>query len=345
LLLGAENMNSVVKAMTGMISALGMMASGHEGHEELPAGKVVTSAQVTGNGKFVFETVPGFGAMPGGVNVGPTHGGVAVDKEDDIYVSTEADHGVVQFTKGGVFKRSFGPSTKALHSLEIFEEDGREVLIGAAVNARKVFKLDLDGKRLLAIPNETTGEVEGGFKGVTGVTVGPEGNFYVVCGYGSNLIHKFDKKGKLLKTAGGRGKGEGEFVTCHGIALDTRSGSPLLLICDRENRRLVHFDLELNFNGVHCEHLRRPCAVSIRGDEAVVAELEGRVTILGKNGAPVAFLGDQPDRKLWAKKPIPESNLYDGLFTAPHGVSWDGEGNIIVQDWNVTGRVTMLRRR
>ena len=279
------------------------------------------------------------------MNLGPTHGGVAVDGAGHIYVSTEADHGVVKFAADGAFEKSFGEATKNLHSLAVVKEGEKEVLVAAAVSAQKVLKLGLDGEVLLTIPNADTGEVKGGFKGVTGVTVGPKGNFYVVCGYGSNLVHKFDPQGKLLKSAGGRGKGDGQFVTCHGITLDERGDEPLLLICDRENWRLVHFDLELNFKGVHAKDLRRPCAVSIRGDHAAVAELAGRVTILGKRGALVAFLGDQPDRSLWAKKPVPEEKLVDGLFTAPHGLSWDAEGNLIVQDWNVTGRVTKLKRR
>jgi hypothetical protein len=85
--------------------------------------------------------------------------------------------------------------------------------------------------------------------------------------------------------------------------------------------------------------------VSIRGDYVAVAELEGRVTIVGKNGDVVAFLGDQPDPKLRAKKQVPEGKLFDGLFTSPHGLSWDNDGNIIVQDWNVSGRVTKLKKR
>jgi DNA-binding beta-propeller fold protein YncE len=327
-----------------IMAASSLMAQAHEGHNHWPAGKVVTSVQKTGNGQFTFETVPGFAKMPDGANVGPTHGGVAVDGAGHVYVSTEAKHGVVKFSKDGEFIKTFGPETKDLHSLALMKEGEEERLIGAAVSAQKVLKLDLEGNVLLTIPNEGTGEIKGGFKGVTGVTVGPEGHIFVVCGYGSNLIHKFDATGKLLKTAGGRGKADGQFTTCHGVALDTRGGSSLLLVCDRENRRLVHLDLELNFKGVHTEHLRRPCAVSIRGDYAAVAELEGRVTVLGKNGEPLAFLGDQPDKKLWAKKPIPEEKLYDGLFTSPHGLSWDNEGNIIVQDWNVTGRVTKLQK-
>lgn len=283
--------------------------------------------------------------MPDGADIGPTHGGVAVDQAGHVYVSTEVEHGVVVFSKDGKFVKSLGPQTSKLHSLVAVGEGESEVLLGANADDGQVLKLDLDGNILLTIPNEGTGEVPGEMKGSTGVTQGPEGNLYVVCGYGSNLVHKFDSTGKLLKSAGGRGHGDGEFVTCHGIALDTRGEKPLLLICDRENRRLVHFDLALDFRGVHSRGLRRPCAVSVRGNNAVVAELAGRVTVLSAKGFPVAFLGDQPDQKLWAKKPIPVEKLYDGLFTSPHGLSWDRDGNVIVQDWNVTGRVTKLRRQ
>jgi len=331
--------------ITSLVLATSLTSLAHNDHGDRPAGKVVSSVQQTGNGQFVFETVPGIGAMPDGVDIGPTHGGVAVDSLGRIYVSTEAEHGVVRFSKEGKFEKSFGPGTSRMHSLAVVKEGAGEVLIGANADDGKVLKISVEGEVLLTIPNDETGEVEGGFKGATGALVGPDGSIYVVCGYGSNLIHQFDADGKLLKTAGGRGKGEGEFVTCHGIALDGRGkGEPTLLICDRENRRLVHFDLALNFVDIHATNLRRPCAVSIRNGHAAVAELEGRVTILNSKGVPVAFLGDQPNRKLWAKKPVAENNLYDGLFTSPHGLSWDAEGNLIVQDWNVTGRVTKLQR-
>jgi len=34
--------------------------------------------------------------------------------------------------------------------------------------------------------------------------------------------------------------------------------------------------------------------------------------------------------------------LQDGIFTAPHGLSFDSEGNLYVEDWNVNGRVSKL---
>jgi hypothetical protein len=33
-----------------------------------------------------------------------------------------------------------------------------------------------------------------------------------------------------------------------------------------------------------------------------------------------------------------------GIFTAPHGLSFDKEGNLYVEDWNQTGRVTKLAK-
>lgn len=49
---------------------------------------------------------------------------------------------------------------------EVIKEDEKEVLVGAAVFAQKVLKLSHAGGILLEIPNEATGEIKGGFKGV-----------------------------------------------------------------------------------------------------------------------------------------------------------------------------------
>ena len=40
---------------------------------------------------------------------------------------------------------------------------------------------------------------------------------------------------------------EGKSKTCHGIALDTRQGRPLLLVCSRNNNCVEYWDLDSNF--------------------------------------------------------------------------------------------------
>ncbi len=324
------------------------LAFGHPGEGTHPGDGPQTAVR-TGNGPWTFVAVPHWGELPDGKIIGPTHGGVVVDDETGlIYVSTDSELSVVVYQPNGKFVRAIAPECQGFHAMAIRKEDGKTVIYGAQLNGHKpplrVCKIDTEGKLLLEIPNAATGEVPGGWKGVTGVAVAPDGSVFASMGYGSNMIHKFDAAGKLLKSFGSKGADEQQFNTPHGLAIDTRFGEPRLLVADREKRRLVHFDLEGKWLGVHASNLRRPCSVSILGDALAVAELESRVTILNKTGTPVAFLGDNPNQEQWAKFPIPPEEMKLGIFTAPHGLSFDKAGNLYVEDWNKTGRVTKLKK-
>jgi hypothetical protein len=66
--------------------------------------------------------------------------------------------------------------------------------------------------------------------------------------------------------------------------------------------------------------------------------------ILDKAGKVAATLGDNPDRKQWAAFKLAPEHWRDGIFVAPHGVSFDRDGNLFVQDWNFAGRFTKLQR-
>jgi hypothetical protein len=303
----------------------------------------------TGNGSWTFEAVPHWGELADGKIIGPTHGGVVVDDESGlIYMSTDSAMSVLVYQPDGSLLRTIAPECQGFHAMAIHKEDGQSVIYGAQLNGNKppqrVCKIDTAGKILLEIPNAATGEIPGGWKGLTAVTVAPDGSIFAATGYGANIIHKFDATGKLLKSFGEKGPDEKQFSTPHGLVIDSRFGEPRLLVADREKRRLVHFDLEGNWIGVHASHLRRPCSMSLSGDYLAVAELEARVTILDKNGAPVSFLGDNPDKAQWAKFPVQPDDMKLGIFTAPHGLSFDKAGNLYVQDWNKTGRITKLTR-
>lgn len=306
--------------------------------------KSLETSVLTGNGSHQFITVPKWAKMPEGGNIGPTHGGVVLGPAGNIYVSTDGKNALCVFKPDGTYLKNIAPDCVGLHSLSIRDEGGESYIYAAHLKGQRVVKLDLDGKVVLSIPNDQSGEIPGGLKGVTAVAVVPDGSIFVAVGYGSNRIHQFDAQGKLMKTIGGKGVGEGRFKTCHGLALDKRFSPPRLLVADRENRRLVHLDLDGQWIGVHATHLRRPCALSFHGDECAVAELEGRVTILDKSGAPIAFLGDNPNKKQWAKFPVAVKDWQEGVFTAPHGLCYDAAGNLYVQDWNATGRVTKLKK-
>lgn len=310
-----------------------------------PPGREQTHAVAVGNGQWSFETAPGWGRLPDGGKLGPTHGSVLSGSDGRIYFSTDASLSVIVYEPDGTLVKTIAPECAGFHAMALRSEGGQDVIYGAQLPKGRVCKIDTAGKILLEIPHAGTGEVPGGWKGLTAVTVAPDGAIFAATGYGAQMIHKFDPTGKLLLSFGGKGTGDGQFNTCHGLAIDTRIGVPRLLVADRGNRRLVHTDLDGKFIGVHASGLRLPCMVDFKGDFCAVAELEARVTILNKEGTPVAFLGDNPDKSQWANFGVTPDKIKDGIFTAPHGLCFDKTGNLYVQDWNATGRVTKLVRK
>ena len=326
------------------ISALALAPIGLAHDGDHPAGASLDHSVTTGNGIHTFETHPKWAKFPDGNPIGPTHGGVAIDKSGKVYVTSDGERGICVFRPNGKFIKSIALDCAGTHSLLVREENGKEYLYGAHKNGERIVKLDLNGKLIMEIKSTEDQPIPETFKGLTAVAVGPDGRIYAVVGYGSNLMHIFSPKGKLLKTFGSKGTDDNQTKTCHGIAIDNRFETPRLLVSDRENRRLKHYDLEGNQIGIHATNLRRPCAVSIFGEFCAVAELQGRVTILDKTGTPVAFLGDNPIEEQWAAFKTPIGDIPAGVFTAPHGVSYDKNGDLFVQDWNQTGRVTKLTR-
>ena len=291
-------------------------------------------------GDLKFAIAPDFfDAQPDGKQLGPTHGGAVIDKAGNIYITTDTPRGIVVFTPAGKFSRAFGPSK--VHALEIREEGGTEFIYAARASDHEVVKLQLDGKTEWTIkaPMESgLYQDEKGFNPCA-VTVGPDGAIFVADGYGSNYVLKFDKDRKFVAKFGGPGGPEGRFKTCHGIALDSRGEKPLLFVCNRNNNRVEHWDLDGNFVRVIQKDLRMPAAVQIRGDYAVVPELQGRVTVLDKTGAIVAQVGDNPDGKQRANFGLAMDQWKDGITNSPHGASIDKDGNLIVSEWSAFGHL------
>ena len=292
-----------------------------------------------------FSIAPNFfDAMPGDQQLGPCHGGAVIDKAGDIYVTTDTKRGIVVFSAQGKFLRAVGPTR--IHGLEIREENGVEYIYAARPSDHEVVKLKLDGEQVWAIrfPQEAgIYKDEKGFNPCA-VTVAPDGSIFIADGYGSNYVLKFDKDRKFVKAFGGPGEAEGKFKTCHGIGLDTRQGKPLLLVCNRNNNRVEHWDLDGNFVKVIQKDLRMPAAVHVRGDHAVIPELQGRVTVLDKDGTIAAQVGDNPNEKQRANFGLPQDQWKDGICNSPHGASIDKDGNLIVSEWSQFGHLHKFNR-
>ncbi len=280
-----------------------------------------------------------FEQNPDHQQLGPCHGGVVLDKAGNIYVTTDTKRGIVVFSPEGKFLRAVGPTR--IHGLEVREENGVEYIYAARPTDHEVLKLKLDGEREWAIEFPKEAGIYKDAKGFNpcAVTVAPDGSIFIADGYGANYVLKFDKDRKFVKAFGGPGEEEGKFKTCHGIALDTRLDKPLLLVCNRNNNRVEYWDLDGNFVKVIQKDLRMPAAVHIRGDYAVFPELQGRVTVLGKDGKIVAQVGDNPTPGQRANFGLPQEQWKDGICNSPHGASIDKDGNLIVAEWSQFGHL------
>jgi len=306
-----------------------------------PATNPITAS--TGQGEWIYEVVPNWGHVPGHDHIGSTHGGIVIDQSGKVYVSTDGPNGMIVYNSDGSFIKTFGKKSRRYHGLNIYQENGQEYIYAAGMN--HVTKLDLDGNVILKIEGAQQDPANSWAK-ATAVAVAPNGDIFIADGYGSSVIFKYDKTGTFIKQFGLRGRAEGQFITSHGLTIDARNPSnPLLMVCDRENLRLQHFDLDGNFVNVAINGLRRPCAAAIWKDYVLVAELAGRAVILDKNNQIISVLGDNPDTTQRAKFGVPPEQWQNGVFTAPHGCSFDHEGNIYIQDWNKWGRITKLVRK
>src|SRR5437016_10238887 len=294
-----------------------------------------------------YSLAPGFfEEKPGGQLLGPCHGGVVIDKAGNIYITTDTERGIVIFSPEGKFLRAMGPTR--VHGLEVREENGVEYIYGARPTDHEVVKLTLNGQRewTIGFPKEAAFYASKDTKAFQpcAVTVAPDGSIFIADGYGSNFILKYDKMRRFVKIFGGPGAEEGKFKTCHGIALDMRQGKPLLLVCNRNNNRVEYWDLEGNFVKVIQKDLRMPAAVHIRGDYAVFPELQGRVTVLDKQGRIAAQIGDNPNEKQRANFGLPPDQWKEGICNSPHGASIDKDGNLIVTEWSQFGRLHKFTR-
>jgi len=301
-----------------------------------------------GCGLMTFDTVPGWGLGADGKSViGPTHGGVAVDKEGLIYTSSHA--GVFVFSPDGALVRSFvGDQYSDMHDIKINEEADGEFLYGARNNNAEGVKLNAkNGQIVLKLPFPVESGLDLKKFNPTAITVAPNGDIFLADGYASDHIFKFDKSGKYLMHFGTKGNGLKEFNTAHGMTLDTRYEPPRLLICDRNHEpkgRLLHYSLEGEFLAEVVTGLGMPTSASVQGDFVSVPDLHGRLVILDKNNTIISVLGNNPDPAKGGNYNVPQNEWIEGIFSGTHGSSWDQDANLYIQDWNVSGRIMKLDR-
>ena len=307
-----------------------------------------------GKDRHTYELVENWGAVPEGKKYGNTHAVCEVaDGRIFIHNASPTGDSTCIFDPDGKFIKSWGEQYKnGAHGMQLRKEGSEEFLYLAPTGMHKVFKTNLDGDVVMELEYPKDAKNADGQpcyaddkKYVpTNIAFGPNGDFYVADGYGSNYIHRYDIKGKYISTFGGTGSGDGQLKCPHGIWCDTRdAANPTILVADRSNVRLVWFTLDGKFIKSVNHELRHPCHFDQRNGDILIPDLHGRVTIFDKDNNLVTHLGDNSDPAKRGKHAVKPDELVPGEFVTPHGACWDRAGNIYVAEWLPYGRVTKLK--
>jgi hypothetical protein len=184
---------------------------------------------------------------------------------------------------------------------------------------------------------------------------GGSGDIWVADGYGSGVVHRFDKQGNHRSTL--TAEEVGQRLACpHAIFIDRRKTAPELYIADRVNTRILVYDLDGRYLRTFGEQfLNSPSDFARWGDLLVVAEIYGRVAVLDLEDNLLGYIGDDPDAAPgWPTRPgwpnalggdghteMPNLPRHD-RFNSPHAVATDSDGNLYVSEWLLGGRYTKL---
>jgi hypothetical protein len=285
--------------------------------------------------------------LPAGrAQIGNMHGDIAVSSRGEVYVSVEDPAAGLQvYGSDGRFLRNVPNAPADFHGFVIRRQADGEFIYGARLRGQTIMKIALDGGVAMTIPASAIPDefkvrnARSGQLGVllTGVDVAPNGDLYVTDGYASDYIHRFDRTGRYLTSFGGR-QAPYSFNTLHKLAIDTRFSPARIIACDRANNRVVHLSLDGEFLGVVATGLLLPAAVAIDGDNAIIGELTGRVTVLDKTGAVVTRVGTNTDAGVGTNKIGPDG-WRTGFVLSPHGVAINDRGDLFVSEFNAIGRV------
>lgn len=309
------------------------------------------SKEILGHGDFRYRAEIGWGSLdPARTPVKNCHE-MVMDSRGRLILSTdEVRNNVIIYDRAGKLLDSWTLGFPAAHGLTLWNAGGEEFLFiteNGFPEGGKVVKTTLDGRVLLTIQHPRSigqyGEKDPFHP--TETAIGPNGDIYVADGYGSQWILQYDRNGEFIRKFGGKGQGDDQFETAHGVAIDTRDrNNPTLLCTSRTQNSFKRFTLD----GRYLSTIFLPgafvCRPVIDGENVYAGVCWSRLKYLNQtpNSGFVTIL-DGKDRVV--SNPAGTRPLYRAgelqlmvqerpVFKHCHDVCVDDEKNLYVAQWN-----------
>jgi len=194
------------------------------------AASVPDGKNVIGQGDFQYKVDKNWGVLETSTHPLQHCHEMVLDSRGRLVCSTVSKHfNVLAYNKDGKLLDTFQHNLTEPHGLTKAGEGKAQTFWLTDSAEGRVLNMDLDGRiiRELTVPADQIPKGQQ-FK-PTETTVSANGDIYVADGYGTNKIFHFDAKGRLTNVFGGKD----HFNCCHGIVVDSRSGTEELLITSR----------------------------------------------------------------------------------------------------------------
>jgi len=267
------------------------------------------------------------------------------------------------FKPDGTIVESWGSMWPGGHGLSLSDENGEEFLFvtdsglwkngnGSYRQTGRVSKIDLTGKEIFSISHPmSVGAYEPDMVfNPTETAVAPNGDIYVVDGYGSQFVLRYDSHGKFIQRFGGKDDvpEEQRLNNAHGIAIDARQGTEraTVLVTSRADNCFRRFTLE----GGYLETIPVPgamvCRPVISGQEIYAGVCWSKTPEINKlpqnpsgftvvlnheNKVVSAPGGTEPVYEDGKLKPLKQA---ERVFEHGHDVCVLENGDLLVCQWN-----------
>ncbi len=303
------------------------------------------TGSVLGQGNFRYRFVPGWGVLDAATPVKDCHG-LARDRAGHIILLTNhTANNVIVYDRQGRLVHKWGTQFPGAHGLTLVNEGTREVLFITDLATHRVVKTTLDGTTLdeWRWP-EATGKYRKEDEYRPSWTLHlPNGEFYVLDGYGKDYIVHYGPDGKFRRILGGAEGGITHWGP-HGGMMDLSSPSdPSLLIAMSDQQYLLRLGLDgkklaqTDLPGGNPRQIRR------HGKHYFVAHLadnwpkdrnsRGYLSVLDENLRVVANLAGTAPIYDDAGKLQPMRHQED-VFLHPHDLLIDDDGSIYVAQFS-----------
>ncbi|MDP3073670.1 MAG: hypothetical protein Q8N18_25525 [Opitutaceae bacterium] len=290
-------------------------------------------------------------ADPGKFPVKDCHEMVQAGDDRLFLLTNHQQNNVLIFDPKGEVVGSWTLGFSGAHGLTINREpDGREFLYLTDTGSGRVLKTTLDGESVLELPHASQcgAYADNENYSPTETAIAPNGDIYVADGYGSQFVLRFGRTGKYLGKFGGRSMqpiNPGKFMQAHGIALDTRGPTPLLVCTERIRNEFNWFTLEgEHVRGVYLpgayvsrpviagRHLYSGVCFGAKPADYRAWQKRGFVTILDENDRVVSNPGGHaPDYREGRLQVMLQDQP---VFENCHDVCVDRRGDLYVCQWN-----------